>query len=109
RSPGRFAGTEDEPRPNARKGRIPNSVNIPVPAFMDPKQHFAMRPADALQQAIDAAGLDPSKPMVASCGSGVTACVIALGCYLLGHKDVAVYDGSWAEWGTRDDTPVIRD
>jgi len=65
-----------------------------------------MRSADEIRAAIDAAGIDPKKPMVATCGSGVTACVIALGLYLIGQEDVAIYDGSWAEWGEHFDTPV---
>mgnify|MGYP002529870260 CR=1 FL=1 len=61
---------------------------------------------DALAERFAGAGLEPSRPVVTTCGSGVTACVLALGLHLLGRDDVAVYDGSWSEWGTRDDTPV---
>jgi len=109
RSPGRFNGTEAEPRAGLRSGHIPDSINIPVPAVMDPANDFAVRPAADLTAAFDNAGLDPSRPLVASCGSGVTACVVGLGLYLLGHKEVAIYDGSWTEWGGRDDTPITLD
>ena len=109
RSAGRFAGTEDEPRPGQRKGHIPGSASIPVQNFMDMQNHAQFRPADEIRAAIDAAGIDPKAPIVASCGSGVTACVIAMGLYLVGNKDAAVYDGSWTEWGGRPDTPITLD
>ena len=76
---------------------------------MDMQNHAQFRPADEIRAAIDAAGIDPKAPIVASCGSGVTACVIAMGLYLVGNKDAAVYDGSWTEWGGRPDTPITLD
>jgi len=106
RSPGRFRGEEPEPRPSKKAGHIPGAFNTPIPAFMDPKHTFVMRPADDLAAAFRDAGVDLDKPVVASCGSGVTACVPVLALYPLGHENAAVYDGSWAEWGDRDDTPV---
>jgi len=106
RNPGRFAGTLPEPRPCRKKGHIPGSTNLYYADLMNKDHHFTMRSADEIRGVVDAAGIDPKKPMVATCGSGVTACVIALGLYLIGHEDVAIYDGSWAEWGEHFDTPV---
>ena len=77
--------------------------------IMDPKNDFTLRPAAKIRPNLDAAGLDPKRPLVASCGSGVTACVVGFGLYLIGHKEVAIYDGSWTEWGGREDTPVTLD
>jgi thiosulfate/3-mercaptopyruvate sulfurtransferase len=100
----RFRGLVPEPRPAGKLGHIPCSVNMPISDLMDPGDGFIMRPATELTRAFEE--LDPKRPVVASCGSGVTAAVIAFSAHLLGLNDIAVYDGSWAEWGNRDDTPV---
>lgn len=105
RSAGRFSGTEPEPRPNCRPGHIPGSLNLPFGDLIDPETGAFRRGGD-LAARFAASGLDAERPVIASCGSGVTACVLALGLHLLGREDVAVYDGSWSEWGSRDDTPV---
>ena len=105
RSRARFAGTADEPRPGLRRGHIPDSLNLPYDELIDPKRRTLL-PAEALAARFTAAGLERGKPVVASCGSGVTACALAFGLHLLGWPDAAVYDGSWAEWGLPGDTPV---
>jgi thiosulfate/3-mercaptopyruvate sulfurtransferase len=105
RSTGRFEATDPEPRTELRGGHVPGSLSLPYGELLDPETG-TMLPADALRERFQAAGVDLARPVVTTCGSGVTACILALGLHLLGHRDVAVYDGSWTEWGGRDDTPI---
>ena len=100
RSRGRFAGTEPEPRPGLRGGHIPRSLNLPYDELHAPDG--TLRPADALRAAFAGAGVDLARPIVTTCGSGITASVLALALHRLGRPDVAVYDGSWTEWGSRE-------
>ncbi len=105
RGAGRFDGSEPEVRPGLRSGHIPGSVNIPFERMTDPTTRAFLAPAQ-LRQVIQDAGLDLGRPIVTSCGSGVTACVVALGLELIGFQDYAIYDGSWTEWGGRTDLPI---
>ena len=105
RSAGRFSGAEPEPRPNCRPGHIPGSKNLPFDHLVDPQSKTVL-PANCLQGRFAKAGIDLERPVVTSCGSGVTACVLALGLHLLGKEDVAIYDGSWSDWGTSTETPI---
>ncbi len=105
RSAARFRAEEPEPRQGLRGGHIPGSLCLPHAALVDPDDK-TMLPADNLRDAFAAAGIDLGKPVVTTCGSGVTAAVPLLGLHLLGHRELALYDGSWSEWGGRDDTPI---
>lgn len=104
RSRGRFRGTEPEPRAGLRGGHIPGSRNLPYETLY--RADGTLRPPDALRAAFAEAGVDLRRPIVTTCGSGITASVLALALHVVGRPDVAVYDGSWTEWGGRDDTPV---
>ncbi len=106
RSTGRYNGTEPEPRAGIRSGHIPGAISLPFQKLVDTENFLVMRSADELKAAIEEAGIDPEKPLVSSCGSGVTAAPLVLALYLLGHTRAAIYDGSWTEWGGRDDTPI---
>ena len=104
RSRGRFYGTEPEPRQGLRPGHIPGSFNLPYDMLYRPDG--TLLPPEGLKEVFREAGLDSRKPVATTCGSGVTASILALGLHVIGHKKVAVYDGSWTEWGGRADTPV---
>jgi thiosulfate/3-mercaptopyruvate sulfurtransferase len=105
RSTGRFDGTAEETWPGRRRGHIPGSRNLPFDLVTDPKTK-QLRSAEELQRLFTDAGVAIDKPIVTSCGSGVTACALAFGLYLIGRPDVAIYDGSWSEWGLPGDTPI---
>lgn len=104
RSPGRFAATEPEPRPGIRGGHIPGSRNMHYARLV--QEDGTLRPAGEVRALMREAGLTLDSPIVASCGSGVTACAVVLALEVLGVRETAVYDGSWTEWGGRSDTPV---
>lgn len=104
RPAGRFSGAEPEPRQGVRSGHMPGAVSVPATTL---SRNGSLLPLDELKSAIEKAGVDLSKPVVTSCGSGVTAAVITLALESLGHKDNKLYDGSWTEWGGRSDTPVV--
>lgn len=105
RSAGRFTAIDPEPRPECRGGHIPGSFNLPFNTLIDPET-ATIRPAAELSESLAASGIDTARPVVTTCGSGITACVLALAMHLTGKDDVAIYDGSWTEWGSRTDTPV---
>lgn len=104
RSAGRFEGTDPEPRAGLRSGHMPGARNVPSSTL---SENGELLPLDRLKATLEAAGLDLSKPVVTSCGSGVTAAVITLALQSLGHGDNRLYDGSWTEWGGMSDTPVV--
>jgi thiosulfate/3-mercaptopyruvate sulfurtransferase len=104
RPAGRFRGEQPEPRPGLRSGHLPGSINLPHTDLVGPDG--TILPPDALRGRLEAAGIDLSQPIIATCGSGTSACTLLLGLELLGHRGAALYDGAWAEWGGRTDTPV---
>jgi thiosulfate/3-mercaptopyruvate sulfurtransferase len=104
RAAGRFTGATPEPRAGMRSGHIPGSENVPYTELLNADGTF--RSVGDLKARFSKAGVDGSLPVITSCGSGVTACILTLGLRLAGLPEGAVYDGSWTEWGGRSDTPV---
>jgi thiosulfate/3-mercaptopyruvate sulfurtransferase len=101
----RFEGSVAEPRPGLRSGHIPGSRNVPYGELFDASTG-AMRPLEELRKAFTGAGVDLARPIVTTCGSGVSATVLTLALYRLGVRGTALYDGSWAEWGLPEGPPV---
>ncbi|WP_169544995.1 3-mercaptopyruvate sulfurtransferase [Sneathiella aquimaris] len=104
RSAGRFSGAEEEPREGLRGGHIPNSKNLPFNQLIS--DDGTLKNSDALEVEFEKVGIDPKAPVITSCGSGITACVLAFGLHMIGHRRVSVYDGSWTEWGLDTDMPL---
>ena len=100
----RFSGTIPEPRAGLRSGHIPGTMNIPVTTLFDPES-LLFHDEETLKAIF--ATLDLDKPIITTCGSGVTACGLALGLAVIGRYEVRLYDGSWTEWGSRDDCPIL--
>ncbi len=104
RSRGRFDATEQEPRAGLRSGHVPGSINLPYTELVGPDG--TLLPAEALRRRLAEAGVDLGRPVIATCGSGTSACALVLALHSIGHTESAVYDGAWSEWGARADTPV---
>jgi thiosulfate/3-mercaptopyruvate sulfurtransferase len=104
RSAGRFRGEEPEPRAGLRAGHIPGSKNLHYATLL--AEDGTMKPLDELRAAFVAAGVDLDKPVITTCGSGVTAAILSLALERLGHRDHSLYDGSWSEWGMYGDLKV---
>jgi len=109
RSPGRFHGRDPEPRPGLRRGHMPNAHNLPFPRLL---RDGMMKPPAELRAIFAEFGIQDGTrdgSLVSSCGSGITACVIALAAHVAGLDEVSVYDGSWVEWGTPGHLPVVAE
>lgn len=104
RAASRFAGADPEPREGLRAGHIPGSVNVPFKTLLNDDN--TLKDETGLKEAIVAGGVDLKRPVITSCGSGITACILALAFERIGKTDHAVYDGSWAEWGSVPSMPI---
>lgn len=105
RPAGRFTGTDPEPRQGLRGGHMPGARNLPHGELFNADGTW--KRGDELRAAFTNAGIDLDRPVTTTCGSGITAAVLAFGMHLLGKKDVSLYDGSWSEWGAQASTPVV--
>lgn len=106
RSAARFKGEAPEPRPGLRSGHIPGSKNLPWNGLLN--ANGTMKDPDALKAAFLAAGIDLTKPVITTCGSGISAAILSLALERIGHRNHSLYDGSWAEWGMYDDLKVAK-
>jgi thiosulfate/3-mercaptopyruvate sulfurtransferase len=106
RAKGRFEGKEPELRPVPRLGHMPGACNVPYAKLVN--EDATMKSAAELRAAFEGAGINPEKPVITTCGSGVTACILALGLSVLGNEYAAVYDGSWAEWSAATSAPAVQ-
>ncbi|MER2508201.1 3-mercaptopyruvate sulfurtransferase [Amaricoccus sp.] len=106
RSPARFRGDEPEPRPGLRSGHIPGAVNVHYATLLTPSG--TLKPAEELRAIFEAAGVDVTKPVITTCGSGISAAILSLALEVVGSRSHALYDGSWAEWGAYPDLKVER-
>jgi thiosulfate/3-mercaptopyruvate sulfurtransferase len=104
RGAGRFAGRDPEPRAGMRSGHMPGAINVP---YSELSNGGRLKPLTELRDMLATAGVDLTRPVVTTCGSGVTAAVITLALLSLGHRYNMLYDGSWSEWGSRQDTPIV--
>jgi thiosulfate/3-mercaptopyruvate sulfurtransferase len=104
RGPGRFSGTQPEPLPGLRSGHMPGARNVPYTMLLN--ADGTQKSAGELREAFKTRGIDPTKPVVTTCGSGITAAILSLGLALAGQPDSGLYDGSWSEWGQDNGLPV---
>jgi thiosulfate/3-mercaptopyruvate sulfurtransferase len=99
-----FRGEEPEPRPGVRPGHMPGALNTHYAGII--AEDGTLKEAEAIRERFESAKVDLERPIITTCGSGISAAILALGLARIGRDDVAVYDGSWAEWGSSPDTPV---
>ncbi len=106
RSRGRFAGTDPEPRPELSSGHMPGSLSLPFGELLN--EDGTLKPASDLRQIFEKAGIDLERPIVTTCGSGVTAAILYLALTVLEHPKISLYDGSWSEWAATDGMPIAK-
>ena len=104
RASGRFSGEDPEPREGMRSGHMPSAKSVPYTELLE---NGKLRPGEQLREVYEKAGIDLDAPIATTCGSGVTAAILILALETIGHKNNILYDGSWTEWGGREDTDIV--